>query len=283
MARLNEALPNSGVDTASSWMMVPIGDNVRFLVLQDGAAVVKLDDRRNILTINEVRGGAHGLDANLIGLIRSRNPSARIYTITGKSSGDTVIDARDAAGRSLATIDVSAKQRRELKAAFHIVKRATGRAPNIWLAQIDALIADVGYKLGTQANVWVKKHASREVRGPDVVTNCIRTEGTCKGSWLEVVKLGDATAQANVFFVDELTVTKDHATRSSNGARVGTDIVIPNKLSRDRYARTLAHEFAHLLSGEPEYTDERASDYGEHILGPVGTKIPKYLVNKLNP
>jgi hypothetical protein len=39
MVRFSEALPNSGVDDVSHWMMIPIRDNVRFLVLHDGAGL----------------------------------------------------------------------------------------------------------------------------------------------------------------------------------------------------------------------------------------------------
>jgi hypothetical protein len=280
MVRFGEALPNSGVDNTSRWMMVPVRDNVRYVVLTDGAGLTVGGFQ---LDIREITGSGHGVDLNLISLIRARNPNARVFTVTGLTAGDTTIYAKDARGRTLATMDVTVKKKVELKVAFHLVKRKTkGQAPKIAVADIDKLVTLAGYKLGTQANVWIRKHLAQSVVAGDADTVCKKEGKSCEpgSTWWDLVKLGDRTADANVFFVDVLGVDDASGVRSSLGLTVGTNSVIPNKESLDKYARTLVHEIIHVLGIPAE--EHRHGDL-DHIFGDQGTKIPKDFVNRINP
>jgi hypothetical protein len=270
----------AGFDRSATpkWQMVPVG-GTRVLTLTGAGGLVP-----------RVRDTAF-LDA-----VQATSGRTTTLTLTGKAAGRTWVEwvasaASAGAVQTGFTLEVSVKDEKKIRTAFHYVDDSRRQVTRRRIADLNAMITPANALLTPQANVTIERKSAaalpiaqdlgRVVRFSSHLTGAPDNVPIAQHEWDDVVAHADATADFNVFFVREY---EDDASPLSDLADAGTLAAEKNCIFEDRLGHAagavLAHETMHLLGFSGHSGSRRhLIATGEHGLGRLITRDQANTIN----
>jgi hypothetical protein len=189
-------------------------------------------------------------------IAQSKELSANTRVLFGKKPGTTFVTAFDKKGKELGKLEVCVKPKRTVKVAFNFVSDNAGHKTKRKHASVDGWVETVNSILLNQANVEIVKHSVRDVTvQKDLGKAVVAIDYVDTWEYSAVVKLLDATADVNIFFVWEWERDNNSKTDFDGLHHEGKIILEDN--AGYQFGETIAHELCHYLGdGKLSDTDD---------------------------
>ena len=262
--------------------MVPKNGD-RYIILRDGVGLSLSVTIPGLVTISEVNLNATPS--------KGRQPSRtndRIIKIHGNTKGNTVLQAKNAAGAVVVKLELGIKDKKTTNVTFNFVKDNAGHKTTRVLSATAQLVATLNYVYNGQANIEIKQKASRWVTIAQNLGQVVRFSSHLPGvpaaqhEWSIVTASGDPTADMNIFFVWEY---EQDATPLVDNTDAGTSAA--NCIFEDnagvQLGESVAHEIGHFLGCGDHYILARKRELMYGYTDTRGIHIPKQDVNIMNP
>jgi hypothetical protein len=271
-----EMSPNDGLDVVGvpPWLMVPKG-GAKVIRVQNAGGATFLPLTTALVKVSELPPSpAHRED--------------RLISIAGVMPGSTLVEVRRAPSLVLARLECCVKAKKTVKVAFNFVEDSAGHRTTRSSLKADSWVKAMNAIFLPQANVEIKKHATRSVKVAKDLGRVVRfsahlpTVPAAQHEWGVVTALADATADFNVFFVweyeQDITPNKDH----TDAGTMGANCIFEDKAGKD-VGETLAHETGHFLGAPDTYAAANKNLLMYGITDVRGQRITKGDANLFNP
>lgn len=311
MASFGQVWKEWGVDDELStpWMMVP-RNGFNLVILRDGKDLTTVPENKQLIDVIDISDPQSSASRSFLSKLQAHSSlppvikdtlpilfsgvltlaslaSIRLFIVTGKSVGETIIKANDRRGVEKARINVSVKRRRTVKVAFNFVKHtdASGKEVNHTSkdpSQADQWIDGMNSIFAPQTNILFEKHDARWVKYKGTL------DGVVRSKHLDDIfkeRHPDSAVEMNIFLVGEWEKDSISTADVSQAVTVDFKNILCEDDTKDDTATTLAHEALHFLlrEGHHTYAKEKVHWLMEQVDFRTGHKIPKEQADKVNP
>ncbi len=282
MPSFEKAYSMKGFDShrINRWQMVPLNDT-RYIILRDGAGLIVSSTDPAKLLVTEITRAT--LPVSGLQPIRSGD---RFLKLEGKNHGAVEVQAKNAAGIVVKTLEVDVKRKKTVNISFNFVRDNAGHRTLRNTSQASTWVNGINGIYFGQTNIEIKLKLFRNVTVAqnlgNTVTFTAHIPGAPAGSheWDVVVATGDASADMNFFLVWDYEQDLDRTTDTDAGTLAGNCIFEDN--IGGSITRNMSHEVGHYLGVLDQYvaTRKRELMYG---YADGGIHIPKDDANIMNP